>query len=190
MKTTTSARIGLAAALIGTAAALATTVAPATAQPTPAPAPATTNALAQQVKEPVPNTSGVRLDIYNSQADSIFVQYYRNNAEKWGEPYEVKPGGHTWHDGNKTGWDDVEIRVYARWYDADNEQNYIEVDAENPPVGYPWLSVDWDRESFDTWDRKQWSTDEFGDIKHHASWDAYRGDDKPGRKHFILTVNP
>lgn len=168
------------AALMGTAVAGVMAATPATAAP-PAPASAVQAADRAEASEFI--TKGTSVTVRNDGDQTIWVRkWHWRTGFYWEAPMALTPGALASFAGNHCPGDDVELRVFFDQGKADDNEDGIDVDAENPAYAAPWLSVDWDSEYFSVGGTHTW-------VAHDGSryW-GQRESDSSAYKHFRLHV--
>lgn len=169
--TTAAAAIGLAATLV-TAPAAQAAPAPASGSHQVATASAHMSAASQQQGPEFFKRLGTKVKVVNNGDQSIWVREFSLGSMKWMSPREIQPGQSWNFEGKEDGFDDVELNVFTSLEDANNEDNGINVDAENPAYSTPWLSVDWDSEYFSEGHWHTWVADNGMRFTGHRNGDC------------------
>lgn len=169
----------LAAGIVGATVAGITASGPAVASP-PAPS---LSANAKEVDNSVAITKGTWVKVRNEGDTTMYVRMYHSTG--WASPVAINPGQERSFAYSRTGADDVELRFFFQESSAASNSDGIEVDADNPALTHPWLSVDWSREYFVVGRTHTWVADDGSRY-----WGKREGD-CGGFKHFSLHVtNP
>lgn len=127
------------------AVAVATPVAANAASPTPE-APTTHNQVAKVDPSDVKGSvKGTSVGFRNDTGSTVWIRKY-DKAGAWYSSREIPNGGIWVTQGDWWASDDVEFRIYPTKADADSNRmwnDYVDIDAENPSWGWPYLVVDW-----------------------------------------------
>lgn len=129
-------------------------------------------------------TKGTHVKVLNEGDETMYVRMFIW-PKGWSSPEAVTPGQEKSYAYSRTGADDVELRFFFNEHSAAHNTDGIEVDADNPALTHPWLSVDWSREYFVVGRTHTWVADDGSRY-----WGKREGDSS-GFKHFRLHVtNP
>ncbi len=95
-------------------------------------------------------TKGVELRVVNTGATTLTVWERGTDNVRF-----VKPGESTSFQGEKSFADDVEIDM--SWREKSRVEKPLQIDASNPSMGTPNVSVEWDNRSYDVGDKHTFS---------------------------------
>lgn len=115
---------------------------------------------------------GTSVEFRNDTGASVWLRQYDKAGVWYPTPREVPASQTRTLDGRWPGTDDVEFRIYPSKQKALENSGYIEVDAENPAWGQPYLVVDWQEKKFSvdethTWNYMMKSGTEFWGKRTH-----------------------
>lgn len=93
-------------------------------------------------------TLGTKVSFRNDTGHPIFIRAWVANAFWTPAIANVAQGDWYTQADNSKMVDDVEFRIFKSYQDAKDNKNYIEVDAENPSWGHPYMVVNWHEHKF------------------------------------------